>query len=494
MTNINESFDAASHWWPVRANVRSRTEAITVEAPARAWRRRFTWRLTATDVATIVLVSAIGSMAFPGVASTGRLEVAVAAMFWMLLLALYRTRSLQRIGAGALEYKRVVDASAVSAGWTAMAIILTNSMENRWILLAVYPVGLLALLLERWLWRQWLTRQSTKSGHYLSHVVVVGQIPDIRYVTERLAQHSGAAYKVVGAVYDEEVVPGHGAAYLQRAGLANLENVVASTGADAVIVAGSLRAGNEEIRKLGWRLEESRTQIILVSSLTNVAGPRIRMRPVEGLPLMHVDLPNFDGGHHVVKRAMDIVLSGTALILLAPVLAVLAIIVRKDSEGPAFFSQYRVGRSGEPFKMYKFRSMVVDAEDQLESLQGENEGHGYLFKHKADPRITGAGRWMRKYSLDELPQLFNVLKGDMSLVGPRPPLASEVAQYEGATERRLYIKPGVTGLWQTRGRSDLPMDESIRLDLYYVENWSVTGDLMIMWRTVKVMIKPEGAY
>lgn len=494
MSNINESFDAASHWWPVRTKVRDRTDAFPVEAPARAWRRRFTWRLTATDIATIVSVSAIGSMFFPGGSNNGNLEICAAALFWMLLLSLYRTRSLQRIGAGAMEYKRVVDATAVAAGWTAMALILTNSLENRWILMAVYPIGLLVLLVERWLWRQWLTRQSSKSGHYLSHVVVVGQIPDLRYVTERLAQHSGAAYKVVGAVYDEEMVPGLGAPYVQRAGLANLENVVASTGADAVIVAGSLRAGNEEIRKLGWRLEESRTQIILVSSLTNVAGPRISMRPVEGLPLMHVDLPNFDGGHHVVKRAMDVILSFTALVLLAPVLVALAIIVRKDSVGPALFSQFRVGRSGEPFKMYKFRSMVVDAENKLESLQGQNDGHGYLFKHKADPRVTGAGKWMRKYSLDELPQLINVLKGDMSLVGPRPPLASEVAQYEGATERRLYIKPGVTGLWQTRGRSDLPMDESIRLDLYYVENWSVTWDLMIMWRTVKVMIKPEGAY
>lgn len=298
----------------------------------------------------------------------------------------------------------------------------------------------------------------------------------------------------MGAVYDEDVVPGHGAPYPQRAGLTTLENVVASSGADAVIVAGSLREGSEAVKNLGWRLEESRTQIILVSSLTNVAGPRIRMRPVEGLPLMHVDLPNFDGGHHVVKRMMDILLSAVALLVLLPVFAVLALIVKRDSTGPAFFAQQRVGRSGEPFKMYKFRSMVVDAEARLEALRDQNEGNGHLFKLKNDPRVTNVGRWMRKYSLDELPQLLNVLKGDMSLVGPRPPLASEVAQYERETERRLYIKPGVTGLWQTRGRNDLPMDESIRLDLYYVENWSVTGDIMIMWRTVKVMIKPEGAY
>lgn len=422
------------------------------------------------------------------------MEVVAVSIFWMILLALYRTRSPQRIGAGSMEYKRLVDATVVTAGWTAMAIVVTGSLDARWMVIVVFPVGLAALLLARWLWRRWLTRQSSVSGHYLSRVVVVGRSSDIHYVTERLSQHSGAAYKVVGAVYDEDVVPGHGAPYPQRAGLMTLENVVASTGADAVIVAGSLREGSEAVKNLGWRLEESRTQIILVSSLTNVAGPRIRMRPVEGLPLMHVDLPNFDGGHHVVKRMMDILLSAVALIVLLPVFAALALIVKKDSHGPVFFAQQRVGRSGEPFKMYKFRSMVVDAEARLEALKDQNEGHGHLFKLKNDPRVTNVGRWMRKYSLDELPQLFNVLKGNMSLVGPRPPLASEVAQYERETERRLYIKPGVTGLWQTRGRNDLPMDESIRLDLYYVENWSVTGDIMIMWRTVKVMIKPEGAY
>ncbi|MFF5793523.1 sugar transferase [Paeniglutamicibacter sp. NPDC012692] len=494
MTDINDSFDAASRWWPVRSNSQARTADTTVHAPAREWRRRFTWRLAATDSAVILVVCSAGALTLPDRNSSTTIEVVDVAIFWMILLALYRTRSPQRIGAGSMEYKRVVDATVVTAGWTAMAIVVTGSLHARWMVIIVFPVGLAALLSARWLWRRWLTRQSSESGHYLSRVVVVGRSPDIRYVTERLSQHSGAAYKVVGAVYDEDVVPGHGAPYPQRAGLTTLENVVASTGADAVIVAGSLREGSEAVKNLGWRLEESRTQIILVSSLTNVAGPRIRMRPVEGLPLMHVDLPNFDGGHHVVKRMMDIILSAVALIVLLPAFAVLAIIVKKDSRGPVFFAQQRVGRSGEPFKMYKFRSMVVDAEARLEALRDQNEGAGHLFKLKNDPRVTNVGRWMRKYSLDELPQLLNVLKGDMSLVGPRPPLASEVAQYEKETVRRLYIKPGVTGLWQTRGRNDLPMDESIRLDLYYVENWSVTGDIMIMWRTVKVMIKPEGAY
>lgn len=494
MTDIDDSFDAASRWWPVTGNTAKRINHSVVQAPAREWRRRFTWRLTATDIFTILTVCSASLLLMPTITRPATLEMAMVFVLWTTLLALYRTRSLQRIGAGSMEYKRVIDATAVAAGWTAMVVLATGTFEARWILMVVFPTGLAALLMERWLWRRWLNRQSITSGRYLSQVVVVGRDSDIQYVTKRLAQHSGSAYKVVGAVFDEDAVPGHGASYPQRAGLGVLESVVASTGADAVIIAGGLRAGNEAIRDLGWRLEPTRTQVILVSSLTNVAGPRIRMRPVEGLPLMHVDLPNFDGGHHVVKRSMDILLSGLALLALTPVYVLLALIVKKDSKGPAFFVQQRVGRSGEFFKMYKFRSMVDDAEAQRANLENQNEGSEHLFKMKDDPRVTKPGRWMRKYSLDELPQLFNVLKGDMSLVGPRPPLASEVARYEGSTERRLYIKPGVTGLWQTRGRSDLPMDESIRLDLYYVENWSVTGDIMIMWQTLKVMIKPEGAY
>jgi exopolysaccharide biosynthesis polyprenyl glycosylphosphotransferase len=191
---------------------------------------------------------------------------------------------------------------------------------------------------------------------------------------------------------------------------------------------------------------------------------------------------------------MDIVISAAALIALAPVLMLLAAIVHADSPGPILFRQERIGKQGTTFRMLKFRSMVVDAESQLAALGSQDEGAGVLFKIRGDPRITRCGRWMRKYSLDELPQFWNVLMGDMSLVGPRPPLSREVSAYEQHTHRRLLIKPGITGLWQINGRSDLPWDEAVRLDLYYVENWSLAGDLMIMWRTFRAMTRPSGAY
>jgi exopolysaccharide biosynthesis polyprenyl glycosylphosphotransferase len=196
----------------------------------------------------------------------------------------------------------------------------------------------------------------------------------------------------------------------------------------------------------------------------------------------------------VLKRLLDVVVSGTAILLLLPVLLVIGLAVRLDSPGPAIFRQERVGRNGSTFTMLKFRSMAIDAEERLAALRAQNEGAGLLFKMKDDPRVTRVGRFIRKYSLDELPQLWNVLVGDMSLVGPRPPLRREVDGYESHVHRRLYIKPGLTGMWQVNGRSDLSWDESVRLDLYYVENWSLTGDLVILWRTARVLLHPTGAY
>jgi exopolysaccharide biosynthesis polyprenyl glycosylphosphotransferase len=254
------------------------------------------------------------------------------------------------------------------------------------------------------------------------------------------------------------------------------------------------RAGSNAVRTLGWELEGSSIELVLASRLTDVAGPRIHFRPVEGLPLIHVEIPQFEGGKHVLKRALDIVVAGLALVVLAPVMLVIAVVVRLDSPGGAIFRQERVGKAGQEFHMLKFRSMRVTAEAELQALTAANEGSGPLFKMRRDPRVTRVGLVLRRYSLDELPQLWNILVGDMSLVGPRPPLRTEVQGYESHVHRRLFIKPGLTGMWQVNGRSDLSWDESVRLDLYYVENWSLTGDVMIMWRTFRVLTRPVGAY
>jgi exopolysaccharide biosynthesis polyprenyl glycosylphosphotransferase len=264
--------------------------------------------------------------------------------------------------------------------------------------------------------------------------------------------------------------------------------------ARAVIIAGSLPGGNDAIRRLGWELENAQVELILMSRLTDVAGPRIHMRPINGLPMVHVDLPQYSGYSHAVKRIFDVSIVSVALLLLAPVFAITAAIVRLDSPGPVIFRQERVGAHGTRFTMLKFRSMVVDAEDRLEQLRAQDEGNGVLFKMKDDPRVTRAGRVLRAYSLDELPQLWNVLRGDMSLVGPRPPLPREVELYEGHVSRRLLTRPGITGLWQVNGRSNLSWEDSVRLDLYYVENWSLTGDLVVLAKTLKAVFHSDGAY
>jgi len=374
-------------------------------------------------------------------------------------------------------------------------LVLRVDFAAEYFLLAL-PVGLGALVLDRWLWRKWLLRQRA-FGHYLARAIVVGRREDVEYVIAQIAANSGAAYRVVGAAVDaapgaqltvgEQRIP----VVAKRDGVAA---AAASVSADAVIVAGQPDEGGEFVRQLGWDLEGTPAELVLSSRLTDVAGPRIHFRPVDGLPLIHVETPTFEGGKHILKRSVDIALSVLALVVLLPFMLVIGLMIRFDSPGPALFRQRRCGRNGDTFEMLKFRSMVETAEDDLAGLLDRNEGDGLLFKLRNDPRVTRVGRWLRKYSLDELPQLWNVLVGDMSIVGPRPPLVTEVAEYEGSVTRRLFIKPGMTGLWQISGRSDLSWEESVRLDLYYVENWSLTGDLMIMWRTAKAVVNPKGAY
>lgn len=470
---------------------------------AAAWTRGYLRKLRIWDTAAVTTAVAYGAGALgllaglPGPSATSWLVAAVVAVTWLAMLSAFRTRDLRVIGVGPGEYKRVVSATAAAFGLLAAVFLLTDADGVRVHFLATLPLGAVLLLGGRWSLRHWLTSRRHQ-GHYLSRVLVLGSQEDVAYVVQQIDKKSGAAYLVVGAALeDPENADGP---TIGRTGIpiiGGLDDVVgaaASLEADAVIVAGQLRRGSGYLRELGWSLEASATELVVALSLTNVAGPRIQMRPVEGLPLMHVDLPQFSGFRHLLKRAVDIAASGLALILLAPLFAVLAILIRRDSAGGAIFRQERVCRDGQTFQMYKFRSMVQTAEEELAKLRELNEGSGPLFKMRDDPRITKVGKWMRKYSLDELPQFFNVLKGDMSLVGPRPPLPCEVADYQGPAHRRLFTKPGLTGLWQVNGRSNLSWEESIRLDLYYVENWSLTGDIQIMWRTLMVMLRPEGAY
>lgn len=417
-------------------------------------------------------------------------------ILWPIALAWYRTRETTVLGVGPDEYKRVLAATVHVFGVTAIIALATGADSSAAIFALALPIGALALPASRWTWRRWINRQRLK-GHYLSKAVVLGEPNEVRYVIRQMALKSGALFDILGVVVPDASTEKFGVDsddFRVLGGLDDVVPVVKQTGATAVIVAGPLPGGNTAVRELGWTLEEYGAQLVLASGLTNVAGPRMHLRQIEGLPLMQVDLPRYTGWKHLLKRTMDVVLASLALLVLAPVFLALAAVIRFDTAGPVFFRQERVGLNGTRFDMIKFRSMVVSAEQELAGLLAQNQGAGVLFKMHNDPRVTRSGRWLRRYSLDELPQFWNVLRGDMSLVGPRPPLPREVEGYEGQATRRLLTKPGITGLWQVSGRSDLEWDDAIRLDLYYVENWSLLGDFLILWRTFKVMIHPEGAY
>lgn len=469
--------------------------------------RNFANRLRITDAAAIIVaVASAYVFRFGTEASTPAGEefearyLMVSTLLlvaWFASLEIYPTRDRRTFGVGAAEYKRVAQATLKLFGALAIAMVFVRFDVVRGYFAVALPLGLLLLTGSRWLWRRWLN-QKRAEGKYLSRVVVIGDRPDVEYVINQIQKNPTAGYEISGVGLPtlekstELRPPWYRIPVVST--LADVSRMVEVAGADAVIVAGRVPGGSTYIRELGWKLEATGTELVLASTLTNVAGPRIHWRPVDGLPLVHVELPQYAGAKHVLKRALDILAASLALVVLSPVMLALAIVVKHDSCGPVIFRQLRAGKNGIPFHMLKFRSMVETAESDLESLRELNEGSGLLFKIRNDPRVTKCGRWMRKYSLDELPQFWNVLTGEMSLVGPRPPLLSEVERYEKFTNRRLLIKPGITGLWQINGRSTLPWEESIRLDLYYVENWSLTGDLIILWRTFRALRSPADAF
>ncbi len=465
----------------------------------RQWERRYRMRLRITDAAVILFavgVTAAVQLMLGAAGEEALRDGIVLGALWYLTLSALHTRDAALFRASATEYRGVANASGLAFGIIAMISVLLAWQHMQLVLLVGLPLGLFALLVTRWAWRNWLGAQRAH-GLFASRTLVVGNRDDVEYVVRTLHPIGASGYQVVGATLldgnarDVEV---DGTRFPVLGNVNTVASVAAELGADTIIVASRPDGDPEFVKQLSWQLEGTASELVLSSRLTDVAGPRISFAPVEGLPLIQVEIPTYEGGRHMLKRALDIAVSALALIPIGLVSLVLVPLIKLDSPGPALFFQERVGRDGRRFKIVKFRSMKTDAEQQLAALKEQNEGAGLLFKMKDDPRVTRVGKVLRKLSLDELPQFWNVLVGDMSVVGPRPPLPSEVTAYDGTVFRRLYIKPGITGLWQVSGRSDLSWDESVRLDLRYVENWSVMNDLQIMWRTAKVMVQPSGAY
>ena len=472
-----------------------------------SWQRAFATRLFITD-SLVVTVAVFGSQllwfgfAPVELVADGALDLRasylvvslVLVLAWMLMLDAFATRDHKVIGSGTLEYKRVADATIRLFGSFAIVAFLFKLEVARGYFLTALPVGLVVLVLSRWSWRQWLRKQQAAGG-YLSRALLLGERQKATHVAKTIMRAPGSGLFLVGALTESQTShkrPICGIPIL--GGYDDLLRAVDDSQADTVILTGADEINPTVMRRIGWELDARDIELIVAPALTDVAGPRIHARPVAGLPLIHVSYPAFEGARRWTKRTFDILGSSLLILLSSPVLIGVAIAVKRSGPGDIIYRQVRVGRTGAPFGMLKFRSMVQDADDQLESLlDAQGTSDKPLFKVTNDPRITPVGLFIRKYSLDELPQLFNVLVGKMSLVGPRPQRAAEVALYDDAAHRRLIMKPGMSGLWQVSGRSNLSWEDSIRLDLYYVENWSMTGDILILWRTFRAVARPDGA-
>ncbi|MFG6492095.1 sugar transferase [Microbacterium sp. P03] len=419
---------------------------------------------------------------------------AVLVVIWMIALALIDSRSDRVIGTGPTEYARVADASFRVFGFIAIGAFLLRVDVARGFLLISLPLGIAVLIIERWLWRQWLNAQRSM-GKYSAKVLLVGSAESVAQIARELSRTPNAGYRVVGACVPSGKVADtiEGTDIPVMGSVDAVERAIVATHADTVAITSTDELPPYKVKELSWGLEAGRQHLVLAPSIMDIAGPRIHTRPVSGLPLIHVETPRFSRGQRVVKRGFDIAASSVLVVLLSPVLLAVAIAVKASSSGPLFFKQQRIGMKGEPFHMLKFRSMRVGAEAELaELLAAQGTSQTPLFKVQNDPRITGVGGFIRKYSLDELPQFFNVLGGSMSLVGPRPQIAAEVALYTDAARRRLLTRPGITGLWQVSGRSSLEWADAVKLDLYYVENWSLISDIIILLRTIKAVIAPKG--
>jgi exopolysaccharide biosynthesis polyprenyl glycosylphosphotransferase len=412
---------------------------------------------------------------------------------WLLTIMLAGGYDSRFIGVGTDEFRKILNAGVSLTATVAVVSYATKADIARGYVVIALPSMTLFDLGARYMLRKRLHRLRA-AGACMRRVVVVGYravVADIASMLRRETQHglSVTAACIVDA--DEASVISDIPAF---GGLENIAEVVRHFDADTVAVLACPEMSGYRLRALAWELEKTGTDLCVAPALLDVAGPRTTIRPVAGLPLLHLDHPEFTGTKLVIKAAFDKTVALAALTLFAPLMAALALAVRLDDRGPAFFRQTRVGKDGRMFTVYKYRTMVIDAEQRKAELRSQAGQHSVLFKLRNDPRVTRVGAWLRRWSLDELPQLINVLNGDMSLVGPRPALPDEAAMYRDHVRRRLAVKPGITGLWQVSGRSDLTWDESIRLDLRYVENWSLMLDLHILWKTLSAVSRGSGAY
>lgn len=459
------------------------------------WPRRYATAVLAMDAAA---AASAGAVALTLHRDSDRHPVALAAaavvavVAWVLAIAVAGGYEYRFLGIGSEEYRRVaLGALGLIATFATVSWAVDVSIGRSYLLVAL-PLALGLTLVGRYGWRK-RVHYLRRAGRYQHRTIVLGPIGPVRDLVGHLHASSHHGYEVVGTCLtdvsgecsDIEEVPVLGCTTDVAAAVSRVQ-------ADTVVITSGAPLAALDVRHLSWELEPTGANLIIAPALMDVAGPRTAVRPVEGLPLLHVEQPQLSGTRRVVKALYDPLVAAGGLLVLLPVLALIAAAIKLDSPGPVLFRQRRVGHRGREFTLIKFRTMVTDADRLKDDLA--SDGPGPLFKLRHDPRVTSVGRLLRRTSLDELPQLVNVMRGEMSLVGPRPHLPQEVDLFGSDLRRRLLVKPGLTGLWQVSGRSDLSLEESTRVDLRYVENWSLALDATILWKTLSAVVRGSGAY
>lgn len=485
--------DAVAKIEPRRVLARPSPGQTPPRASSTSWEGRYRAWVIGCDVFATLLV--IASTAFVILEITGRpyfLHASGTAAAILCALPFHHAWSQHVLGEGAEEFRRLGRALVMAGVGVALAGLMFGALDVQpWVFFAVPLVGLIALPL-RYVLRQFLHHARNKSGTCMLPVMAAGATTTVRDLIERTRADAHFGWRVEAVCTDGGTGEVSGIAVAAR--LDEVAEQVRRGGYRVVAITSDPYWTPARLQQLAWDLEGTGAELVVAPVLMEVAGPRLNVSGVLGMPLLRVSAPAFTGGRRIVKEVFDRAMAAFGLLMISPVLLLIALLIKLNDRGPVFYRQRRVGRDGNVFMMIKFRTMVVNADHIRSELIDANEGAGPLFKMRRDPRVTRVGAVLRRYSLDELPQLFNVLGGRMSLVGPRPPLPKETESYERAARRRLLVKPGLTGLWQVSGRSDLTWDESVRLDLRYVEDWSLALDVVILWKTARAVLGGRGAY
>ena len=478
----------------------SRIESDLPPARGARWDAHYRRRAVLLDALVAVFATGLGvAIRFGEQLSTRHLLFSLLLPpAWLIAVAVNHGYERRYFAVGAEEYRALVRGAVGLVALVGFVSFAGQLNLARGFVTVVFPTLLLGSLAARRMQRMRIYVRR-KHGQSMQRTVVIGRADSVRALVRQFQTTPAAGMRVVAACVSGMDSDWDGASEVEGVPVFGYPEEALSAvdlfDAEVVAVASHPDIVGKALRRLAWSLEERKVDLVVSPGILEVAGPRLSIRPVAGMALLHVERPPMSGVRRTVKRLVESMVTIVICLAALPVLVAVAVAVRIDSPGPILFRQRRVGEQGEEFRMLKFRTMVADAEARLAVMASAgHDANRVLFKMKDDPRVTRVGKLLRRYSLDELPQLINVLRGEMSLVGPRPPLPREVAGCESDAIRRLRVKPGLTGLWQVSGRSDLSWDESLRLDLWYVDNWSLVLDLQILSRTARAVLSGNGAY